>query len=89
MSNFRTDYFKAEDYSKFRPKYPAKLFELLSSLTYEHEKAWDCACGNGQAAIGLVPYFDEIIATDISDDKILHCIPHEKIKYKKASAEYS
>ncbi len=81
--------FRAEDYSKYRPQYPEKLFKFISSLANGHEKAWDCATGNGQAAIGLVPYFKEIIATDISEEQITNCIPNNKIRYFKASAENS
>lgn len=81
--------FPAKDYAKYRPKYPAELFEFLSSICCEHNKAWDCACGNGQAALGLAPYFDEIIATDISEEQIARSIPNEKIKFYQASAENS
>ena len=81
--------FKAEDYSKYRPQYPKRLFEYLSMIVGENYRAWDCATGNGQAAIGLTPYFKEIIATDISKEQIANCIPHRKIKYYKAPAENS
>lgn len=66
-----------------------ELFEYLSSLADKHQKAWDCAAGNGQAAHGLVPYFDEIIATDASESQIQHAKPHKKIIYKTATAEDS
>ncbi|MBD0326304.1 MAG: SAM-dependent methyltransferase, partial [Pyrinomonadaceae bacterium] len=45
---------QSADYAKYRPRYPAALFEYLASVTAEHERAWDCATGNGQAALGLV-----------------------------------
>jgi ubiquinone/menaquinone biosynthesis C-methylase UbiE len=89
MSNSKPFSFKGEDYSKYRPQYPEELYKFISSLVKEHNKAWDCATGNGQAAIGLVPYFKEIIATDISDEQIANCIPNNKITYYKASAESS
>ena len=85
------DYFskQAGEYSKHRPVYPKELFEYLSSLTNEHKLAWDCATGNGQAAYGLVPFYDEIIATDASASQIEHARHHDKIKYKTATAENS
>lgn len=85
------DYFssQAKEYAKFRPKYPPELFEYLSTLVNEHQLAWDCATGNGQAAVGLAPYFDEIIATDASASQIEHAEQHPKIKYKIAPAESS
>lgn len=85
------DYFstQAKEYSKYRPKYPAELFEYLSSQANSHDTAWDCATGSGQAAIGLEPYFKKIIATDASASQIEHAELHSKIKYKVASAENS
>lgn len=88
--NFK-DYFskQAKEYSKHRPKYPKELFEYLSSLTKEHNRAWDCATGNGQAAHGLAAYYAEITATDASASQIEHAEPHEKITYKAVTAESS
>ena len=85
------DYFSghAKEYSKYRPTYPPELFEYLSSLTKQHDLALDCATGNGQAAIGLAPYFKEIIATDASSSQITHAEQHTKIKYNVATAEDS
>ncbi|MCC7158353.1 MAG: class I SAM-dependent methyltransferase [Ignavibacteria bacterium] len=80
---------QAKEYSKHRPKYPAELFDYLSSLCSAHNTAWDCATGNGQAAIGLEPYFDEIIATDGSASQIEHAEIHPKIRYRTALAESS
>lgn len=85
------DYFstQAKEYSKYRPKYPDELFSFLSSLVSEHNTAWDCATGNGQAAIGLVPYFNKIIATDPSSSQIEHAEQNPKIEYRIATAENS
>jgi len=67
MQEFK-DYFsdKSEDYSKFRPQYPAELFSYLASVTPHHQCAWDCATGSGQAALGLTHHFSKIIAIDAS-----------------------
>lgn len=83
------DYFstRSEDYAKHRPRYPASLFEYLASLTSVHERAWDCATGNGQAALGLVPYFAQVIATDASQSQLESAHPHERIAYRVAKAE--
>lgn len=51
--------------------------------------AWDCATGTGQAAIILVEYFDQIIATDASSRQIAHARMHPKISYRVASADNS
>ncbi|NOS83530.1 MAG: methyltransferase domain-containing protein [Ignavibacteria bacterium] len=80
---------QAKEYSKYRPEYPKELFLYLSSIVKEHNTAWDCATGNGQAAIGLEPYFDKIIATDASSSQIKHARLHPKIEYRTVTAENS
>ncbi|MHB8742348.1 MAG: class I SAM-dependent methyltransferase [Sulfuricaulis sp.] len=77
----------ADDYARYRPDYPAALFEFLGNRVSEHELAWDCGTGNGQAAFGLTAYFDRIIATDLSDKQIQNASKHEKIGYYVAPAE--
>ena len=79
----------AKQYAQSRPGYPEELFEYLSSLVYEHHLAWDCATGNGQAALTLVKYFEEVIATDISNEQIKNAVKHKHIKYKACNAEDS
>ena len=83
------DYFSTQsiDYAKYRPPYPRALFEYLASLTVSHEKAWDCATGNGQAALGLTPFFERVIATDASKSQLDHATEHEKIIYREATVE--
>ncbi|MBW2238943.1 MAG: class I SAM-dependent methyltransferase [Deltaproteobacteria bacterium] len=86
-NNFK-DHFSvhSEKYSKYRPDYPAVLFKFLSSITPGHDLAWDCATGSGQAARGLVKYFQKVIATDASEQQIKNAIHHKKISYKVAPA---
>lgn len=80
---------QAKTYSRYRPGYPPELFSFLSALTKQHELSWDCATGNGQAAVGLSPFFNKIIATDISEAQLSHAIRKENIEYRKVSAENS
>lgn len=88
MTKFK-DYFSSHspDYLKYRPRYPKEYFRYLSTLVEEHDQAWDCATGNGQAAHGLLPYFRRIIASDASIDQLYQAIPHERITYLLAMAE--
>ena len=44
----------AAQYAEFRPKYPGALFELLARVAPSRTRAWDCACGSGQATLDLV-----------------------------------
>ena len=83
------DYFskQASDYARYRPHYPESLFEYLASLVSEPETVWDCGTGNGQAALGLTPYFGKVVATDASANQIAQAFAHEKIGYSVAPAE--
>ena len=66
------DHFSSEspNYARFRPRYGRELFAYLASLVSNHRLAWDCATGNGQAAIPLSEFFDRVIATDASEEQI-------------------
>ncbi|MGB9428823.1 MAG: class I SAM-dependent methyltransferase [Gammaproteobacteria bacterium] len=83
------DYFSghAAAYADARPRYPAELFDWLATLTRNHETAWDCATGNGQAARGLAEHFKQVIATDPSREQIENAFPHERVSYRVALAE--
>lgn len=85
------DYFSTQSniYARFRPNYPDELFSFLSSLTPANDLAWDCATGNGQAAVSLSKYFKKVVATDGSEQQIKNAAPHEKIKYSIALADNS
>lgn len=85
------DYFSAhaDEYAKYRPGYPGELFEYLNSITTGHECAWDCAAGNGQAALGLTKYYKQVIASDASTKQIENAVKHPQIKYRVAPAEKS
>src|SRR2546430_7765616 len=79
----------AVEYAKFRPHYPDELFQYLASISPQHELAWDCATGNGQAAVGLARHFDRVIATDASAQQIESAEPNARISYQVAPAEAS
>jgi SAM-dependent methyltransferase len=79
----------AADYSSFRPAYPAALFEQIALLASAHDLAWDCATGNGQAALGLAPYFRAVLATDASRQQVGQARIHERVAYVVAPAERS
>ncbi|MDX2227992.1 MAG: methyltransferase domain-containing protein [Leptolyngbyaceae cyanobacterium bins.349] len=85
------DYFSnhAQIYAQHRPAYPLELFEYLSTLVSRHDTVWDCGTGNGQVAIGLIPYFQHIYATDASAQQIEHAIAHPQVEYAVATAEHT
>src|SRR5215216_3947037 len=68
---------QAADYARFRPRYPREMFEYLGTIAPSRKVAWDCATGNGQAAVELAEVFDRVVATDASEKQIANAQPHE------------
>lgn len=83
------DYFSTQsvDYAKYRPRYPASLFKYLAGVAPDNERAWDCATGNGQAAVGLARVFKQVVATDASQSQLDSAAEHENVQYRIAKAE--
>lgn len=88
MSQFK-DHFSAgsADYARFRPSYPPQLFAWLASLCPQRQLAVDVATGNGQAAICLADYFDQVVATDASQAQLDNALPAVNIDYRCEAAE--
>ncbi|MES2622464.1 MAG: class I SAM-dependent methyltransferase [Bacteroidota bacterium] len=80
---------QSEIYLKARPTYPEELFGYLASMSPSRDLCWDCATGNGQAAVSLSKYFKMVIATDGSEKQIKNGIVKDRIEYKVATAEHS
>lgn len=80
---------QAADYAKFRPRYPEELFRWLGSVAPARESAWDCATGNGQAAVELAEVFERVIATDASEQQVARAEANARVEYRVASAEQS
>jgi ubiquinone/menaquinone biosynthesis C-methylase UbiE len=89
MKTNAADHFssKSDEYSFHRPHYPDSLFEFLSEITRNKNLAWDCATGNGQAAIGICKYFKKVIASDASKSQIEHRFHRDNIVYDIFPAE--
>ncbi len=79
----------AQEYSQARPTYPKELFAYLASIAPRHDAVWDCATGNGQAAVGLSAYFKKVIATDASEQQIQNAEQRDNIEYRVTTAEHS
>lgn len=78
---------QAVDYAKFRPRYPRALFEFIAAEAPNNESALDVATGNGQAAVALAGFFDQVIAIDASASQIASAEPNERVGYRVAPAE--
>jgi SAM-dependent methyltransferase len=77
----------ADCYEAFRPTYPDALFDYLASLCSRRELAWDCATGNGQAAVPLASHFSRVIATDASQKQIEQARGPENVQFSVAAAD--
>jgi SAM-dependent methyltransferase len=90
MGSF-ADYFShgAQAYASYRPRYPESLFAWLSSEAPGHDRAWDCATGSGQAAVGLAAHFARVVATDPSAAQLAHAERSQRIDYAAMTAERS
>lgn len=80
---------QAAIYAASRPRYPAELYAFLASRALRRRVVWDCATGNGQAAVDLTRAFDLVIATDVSARQIAHAEPARGVHYVVGTAEAS
>ncbi|KAM5575321.1 hypothetical protein ABKV19_014331 [Rosa sericea] len=72
---------QAEIYVKGRPTYPKEWYSTLAALTPQHSLAWDVGTGNGQATVGLVEHYDQVVASDISEAQLKYAIQHPRVRY--------
>lgn len=91
MSTSFKDHFStvAKTYAAYRPQYPIALYAWLADLSPSTHSVWDCACGTGQASLGLAEYFQQVIATDASEQQIAAAQAHPNIEWRVATAETS
>ncbi len=78
---------QSEGYRRFRPEYPAALFDWLASIAPARGLAVDVATGNGQAALALAERFSKVIATEPSAAQLAHAPPHPRVEYRREAAE--
>ncbi|MGB3623984.1 class I SAM-dependent methyltransferase [Ketobacter sp. MCCC 1A13808] len=90
QDNSFKDYFSsgADSYRRFRPIYPDDLYQYLATTAPNKQLAWDIGCGNGQAAIALSGYFQQVIATDASAEQIAQTQPGDNLKFFVSPAEH-
>ncbi|MBI3569323.1 MAG: class I SAM-dependent methyltransferase [Gemmatimonadetes bacterium] len=63
------------------------LFHYLAVRSGRTRVAWDCATGNGQAALGLAVRFARVVATDASEAMLQQAPPHPRVVYRVARYE--
>jgi len=79
----------AGDYARFRPRYPAAVFEWLAARCSRTDLAWDCACGSGQATLPLAAHFARVVGTDASASQLAHAPRLPNVEWRCAPAEHS
>ncbi|XP_010504207.1 PREDICTED: uncharacterized protein LOC104781277 [Camelina sativa] len=72
---------EAKAYLDARPRYPIDWYKKIAARTQDHKFAWDAGTGNGQAAIGLVEHYENVVATDINEEQLKRAIKHSRISY--------
>lgn len=77
----------SKNYAKYRPGYPSGLFDFIISECSKTESCWDVGCGNGQASVELAKHFDQVLATDASQEQIKAAQLRDNITYLTAPAE--
>ena len=78
---------QAARYARYRIDYPAELYDWLLPQVSGRERAWDCATGNGQVAVVLAEYFQQVEATDLSEKQLAEAPARPNIHYQTAQAE--
>jgi Methyltransferase domain len=73
---------KSSEYLLYRPDYPENLYCYLAGLAVKRELAWDCATGNGQAAVQLSQYFKQVIGSDINQEQLDVAVKKNNIEYR-------
>ncbi|MBO0934442.1 class I SAM-dependent methyltransferase [Fibrella aquatilis] len=77
----------AADYARYRIDYPGELYDYILAQVPTRQRVWDCATGNGQAAVALANYFEEVDATDLSGNQLANAPRRPNIDYQTAQAE--
>lgn len=77
----------SEDYKNFRPNYPKEVFDFIFEHLKNFENAWDVGTGNGQVAVNLSEKFEDVFATDISENQINSAEKKSNIHYSVQPAE--
>ncbi len=80
---------QAAEYERYRPGYPPSLFAWLAGHAPGRGRALDLGTGNGQAALGLAEYFDEVVATEPSAAQLARARPHPRVRYEVGTAEHT
>ena len=74
-------------YKQARPNYSLQIVQEILKHVPERHFAWDCGAGSGQFTQLLAPYFDHVMATDISEAQLQQAPYLENVSYQVQAAE--
>ncbi|NNG99503.1 class I SAM-dependent methyltransferase [Acinetobacter sp. ANC 5414] len=74
-------------YKQARPNYSIQIVKEILKHVTGRAFAWDCGAGSGQFTQLLAPYFDYVIATDISEAQLQQAPYFENVSYQVQAAE--
>lgn len=77
----------SELYQQARPSYPKHVVQEVLKYVQEQHFAWDCGAGSGQFTQLLAPYFEHIVATDLSEKQLQSAPYFENVSYQVQVAE--
>jgi ubiquinone/menaquinone biosynthesis C-methylase UbiE len=74
-------------YKQARPSYSIQIVKEILRHVPERTFAWDCGAGSGQFTQLLAPYFEHVLATDISEAQLQQAPYFENVSYQVQAAE--
>ncbi|WP_291371065.1 MULTISPECIES: class I SAM-dependent methyltransferase [unclassified Acinetobacter] len=74
-------------YKQARPSYSSQIIKEILKHVPGRTFAWDCAAGSGQFTQLLAPYFEQVLATDISEAQLQQAPYFENVSYQVQAAE--
>lgn len=78
---------QSELYQQARPSYPQSMIEALLEHVKTRSRAWDCGAGSGQLTRLIAPYFQQVIATDLSQNQLDQAPALSNVTYLQQAAE--
>lgn len=77
----------SQHYQEARPRYSNAVVQEILQHVSARSFAWDCGAGSGQFTQLLAPYFDAVVATDISEAQLKQAPYFENVSYQIQQAE--
>ena len=78
---------QSSTYKRFRPTYPSTIYDEMHLHVQDKKACWDCGTGNGQVASVLAKNFDQVFATDISQNQLNQASSIDNVTYSVQRAE--